>query len=81
MQIVQQARYVCECGGEWMCVRECVCVYVSKNDQASAKLEPWTAVSAYFGLISKAQSSAGAGGQLHTYNKVNSSSLVGQVYQ
>ena len=52
-----------------------------KNDQALAKLEPWTAVSAYLGLISKVQSSAGAGGQLHTYNRVNSSSLVGQVYQ
>ena len=39
---------------------------VSKNDQALAKLEPWTAVSAYLGLISKVQSSAGAWGQLHT---------------
>ena len=28
-------------------------VCVSKNDQALAKLEPWTAVSAYLGLISK----------------------------
>ena len=35
----------------------CVCVHVSKNDQALAKLEPWTAVSAYLGLISKVQSS------------------------
>ena len=58
-----------------------MCVSVSKNDQTLAKLEPWTAVSAYLGLISKVQSSAGAGGQLHTYNKVHSSSLVGQVYQ
>ena len=38
----------------------CVCVCVSKNDQALAKLQPWTAVSAYLGLISKVQSSAGA---------------------
>ena len=40
----------------------CLCLYasVSKNDQALAKLEPWTAVSAYSGLISKVQSSAGA---------------------
>ena len=37
-----------------------LCVYVSKNDQALAKLEPLTAVSAYLGLISKVQSSAGA---------------------
>ena len=42
------------------CVCVSVCVYVSKNDQALAKLEPWTAVSDYLGLISKVQSSAGA---------------------
>ena len=58
--------------------KTCVC---QKMTRVLAKLEPWTAVSAYLGLISKVQSSAGARGLLHTYNKVNSSSLVGQVYQ
>ena len=46
--------------GVRVCVCVCVCVCVSKYDQALAKLEPWTAVSAYLGLISKVQSSAGA---------------------
>ena len=58
-----------------------MCVCVSKNDQALANLEPWTAVLTLLGLISKMQSNARAWGILHTYNKVDSSSLVGQVYQ
>ena len=46
-----------------------------------AKLEPGTAVSALLGLIIKVQSQARVRGILYTYNKVHSSSLVGQVYQ
>ena len=43
-----------------LCVCVCVCVYVracvKKMTRLLAKLEPWTAVSALLGLISKVQS-------------------------
>ena len=47
--------FMCRCA----CVCVCVCVR-QNNDLALEKLEPWTAVSALLGLISKVQSDARA---------------------
>ena len=55
--------------------------HVSKMIRLLAKLEPWTAVSALLGLISKVQSYARAWGTLLIYYQMDNSSFVGQVYQ
>ena len=59
---VQSCVRVCVC--VCACVHACMCVYVrvcvKKMTRLLTKLEPWTAVSALLGLISKVQSYARA---------------------
>ena len=45
------------------------------------KLKPWIAVVAFMDVNTKVQNHAAARELLQTYNRVNSSSLVGNVYQ